>query len=249
MAHSDASTNQGKPVLRLLRDIVVIVVSALIISFILKTFLIRSFYIPSGSMKDTLQINDRVMVNQLVPGIFDVKRGDVIVFKDPGGWLQGVTEQSPDPLHKALQYVGFMPDRSENFLIKRVIGVAGDRVICCNAKGNIEINGAEIVEPYLRMPAGEQRVSAIDFDVQVPEGSLWVMGDNRYESKDSRYNQELPSKGFVLTKEVVGKAFVINWPVQRIGPLSGYKDVFASVPTPGEAARGSAQNPAVAATE
>ena len=212
---------------RFARDLLIIVLAALLVSFLVKTFLIRSFYIPSGSMKDTLQVDDRVIVNELA----SLHRGDVVVFRDPGGWLEagqaieGRTTRTHSALSDALSTVGLGAD-SDDHLIKRVIGLPGDHVQCCNALGQVEVNGAPLIEPYVRKQTG-QAASGTAFDVTVPAGKLWVMGDNRYESGDSRYHQNLPSKGFVPEADVVGRAVVISWPAKRWTWLDNYPSVFA----------------------
>ncbi|PZE73719.1 signal peptidase I [Curtobacterium sp. MCBD17_019] len=222
--------------LTFLRDLVIIFLAALLVSFLVKTFLIRSFYIPSASMEETLVPNDRVIVNELVPHVVGLKRGDVVVFKDPGGWLDG--EQLPDltphtALGKAAEWlltqVGLGTADSDDHLIKRVIGLPGDKVACCNDFGQLSVNGVPIKEPYITLPAGETRASGTDFSITVPAHSLWVMGDNRYDSKDSRYNRQTPSHGFVPESDVVGRAFVISWPTSRWSWLGDYPDVFAGV--------------------
>ncbi len=217
-----------------IRDIVLILVAAIIISVGIKTFLIRSFYIPSASMENTLQINDRIIVNELVPNLVAVQRGDVVVFKDPGGWLD---PQAPQPKQNGfaaaidwmLSVVGLSAPDSNDHLIKRVIGLPGDTVACCNNLGQMTVNGIPLDEPYLKLPPGVTRASGIDFKVVVPKNSLWVMGDNRYDSKDSRYNTTTPSKGFVPMDEVVGRAFIISWPASRWTWLDDYPEVFDSV--------------------
>lgn len=217
-----------------LRDLVIIFVVALLISFMIKTFLIRSFYIPSGSMEQTLLLNDRIIVNQLQPGLFPVEHGDVVVFRDPGGWLppQLPVEQNAivAGIDWILSVVGLSAPDSNDHLIKRVIGLPGDHVVCCNALGQMSVNGVPLSEePYVSLPPGETEVSKDDFDVVVPADSLWVMGDNRYNSKDSRYNGTTPGKGFVPMDNVVGRAFVISWPLNRWGWLDDYPDVFRGV--------------------
>ncbi len=212
-----------------LRDLVIILLIAFLISFLLKTFLVRSFYIPSGSMMHTLEINDRVLVNQLVPNVVPLKRGDVVVFKDPGGWLTPSGAKDPTPFEQVLQTVGLAADTSNQYLVKRVIGIGGDTVECCDANGRMTINGVPIKEPYVFLSDGNTRASGMDFKVTVPEGSIWVMGDNRYGSRDSRYHQEDPGKGFVKESEVVGRAFVLNWPLNRFTWLGDYPDTFAGV--------------------
>jgi signal peptidase I len=217
-----------------LRDVLLILVVAILVSFLIKTFLIRSFFIPSESMRETLQVNDRIIVNELVPNLVPIKRGDVVVFKDPGGWLvpQPPIEQNPIAagVDWALSIVGLSAPDSNDHLIKRVIGLPGDHVACCNDLGQITVNGAAINEPYITLAPGETRASRDDFDQVVPEGSLWVMGDNRDNSRDSRYNGDTPGKGFVPIDNVVGRAFVVSWPVAHWQWLDDYPAVFAEVP-------------------
>lgn len=205
MASSGRTAPRRGGSLRLLRDIAIIIVAALIASFLVRTYLVRSFYIPSASMENTLLIGDRIVVNELVPGVVPLQRGDVVVFKDPGGWLSA----------------GEGSD-----LIKRVIGLPGDHVSCCGTNGELSVNGHPVPEPYVVIPAGTNRVSSTNFQVTVPKGKLWVMGDNRYDSADSRMH------GFVPESNVVGRAFVITWPVQRWRFLSRYPSSWDPVPNP-----------------
>ena len=229
----DSAPSAGRQVAGFLRDVVVIVAAALVISFLIKTFLIRSFYIPSESMQSTLQVDDRIIVNQLVPELVPVNRGDVVVFRDPGSWLQGTPPQPRTPIEAAgdwlLSLVGLRASDSEEHLVKRVIGVGGDRVVCCNDLGQLLINGVPINEPYVRTPAGASDVSGVDFQVTVPDGALWVMGDNRYESSDSRYNRTGDAEGFVPLDDVVGRAIVISWPLDRWIWLDNYPLTFDGV--------------------
>lgn len=183
-------------------------------------------------MERTLEVNDRILVNQLVPEIVDVQRGDVVVFRDPGGWLNlpiSVTGATPSPIEQLLQTVGLAADTSADYVIKRVIGIGGDHVVCCDGDGRVTVNGVPLTEPYAVVPDGMTRVSEMDFDVVVPAGSVWVMGDNRYSSRDSRYNQDQPGKGFVSEEEIVGRAFVLNWPLDRLSVLGNYPDTFLGV--------------------
>jgi signal peptidase I len=216
-----------------IRDIVIIFLAAIIISVGIKAFLIRSFYIPSPSMTNTLQVDDRIIVNELIPDLFPVEHGDIVVFKDPGNWIP----QQPEPPRNAfvtavdwvLSVVGLSAPDSDEHLIKRVIGLPGDTVKCCNAFGQMEVNGIPLVETYLKLPEGVTKVSANDFEVTVPEDSLWVMGDNRYDSADSRFHVNDPSKGFVPMEDVVGKAFVISWPSSHWTWLGNHPEVFDGV--------------------
>jgi len=218
-----------------LRDVAFILVAAIVISFLIKTFLIRSFYIPSESMKDTLQVNDRIIVNELVPDLVPLEHGDVVVFRDPGGWLQPRPEPEQNPVvgffDWLLSIVGLTAPDSNDHLIKRVIGLPGDHVVCCNEFGQMEVNGVPLDESglYVLLPDGVTKVSRDDFDIVVPEGSLWVMGDNRYNSEDSRYQQDTPGKGFVPFDHVVGRAVLISWPLSRWTWLDNYPLVFSGV--------------------
>lgn len=218
-----------------IRDILIIFLAAIIISVGIKAFLVRSFYIPSGSMENTLQVDDRIIVNQLVPNLVALERGDVVVFRDPGGWLPTAVTPEVDPVSGAIDWfltaIGLSVSDSNDHLIKRVIGLPGDTVSCCNALGQMEVNGVPLDEPYLKLPDGTTRVSGDDFSVEVPEGSLWVMGDNRYSSKDSRYNTNTPTEGFVPIDNLVGRAFVITWPIDSWSFLDNYPATFRGVGT------------------
>jgi signal peptidase I len=219
----------------MLRDVLVIFVVAVLVSFLIKTFVARSFYIPSGSMESTLQINDRIIVNELQPSLFPLQRGDVVVFKDPGGWLPPLQQTPGSPAASAvgsvLDFVGLNASDSEQHLVKRLIGLPGDTVKCCNALGQMSVNGVPLKEPYVLLPAGAEAVSQKEFSVTVPAGTVWVMGDNRYNSADSRYHTEDPGKGFVPMDDVVGRAFVLSWPASHWSWLSDYPETFAGVDT------------------
>jgi len=221
-----------------LRDTLIIILIAIVVSSLIKTFLVRTFYIPSSSMENTLQINDRILVNQLTPRFYGLDHGDIVVFRDPGGWLGSTSAPtSSNPVAQAwdwmLNAIGIGASDSDEHLVKRVIGMSGDHVVCCNGAGQIVINGVPINEtPYLKLPEGTTRASDVDFDVTVPEGSLWVMGDNRYNSRDSRGHMDSPGGGFVPVDSVVGEAFVVSWPFSRFAWLGNYPQVFGGVPPP-----------------
>jgi len=232
--HSKKAPSKKRSVLLFIRDLLIIFVVALLISFMIKTFLIRSFYIPSGSMENTLQIDDRIIVNQLEPGLIPIKRGDVLVFKDPGGWLLPQPEIVQNPIVASadwlLSVIGLSAPDSNDHLIKRAIGLPGDHVVCCNALGQMSVNDIPIDESeYVLLPAGQTAVSKDDFDVTIPAGSLWMMGDNRYNSKDSRYNGDTAGKGYVPIENVVGRALVVSWPLAHWAWLDDYPDVFRDV--------------------
>lgn len=214
-----------------LRETVIVVVTALFLSFLIKTFLAQAFYIPSESMQNTLEVNDRVMVSLLTPGPFDLERGDIVVFKDPGGWLSPGPEQDQgEPaLRQVLTFIGVLPQDSGEHLIKRIVALPGDRVACCDAEHRVTVNGTPIDEDYL---PEDTLPSTVPFDVQVPEGRLWVMGDNRGFSQDSRYHQDLPGDGTISEDDVVGRAVFLFWPLNHIGGLSNHPEVFDPVPAP-----------------
>lgn len=219
-----------------LRDVLVIILIAALVSFVVKTFVVRSFYIPSGSMERTLLVDDRILVDELTPRWAGYDHGDVVVFKDPGGWLPPAPQTAPRPalieaVDWVLTFVGISTSDAQDHLVKRVIGLPGDHVVCCNALGQITVNGSPINElSYLNLPEGDTAASNTDFDVTVPEGSVWVMGDNRDRSQDSRAHQELPSGGFVPLENVVGRAFLTTWPLNRVGLIDTHDEVFRAVP-------------------
>ncbi|MBG6212330.1 MAG: signal peptidase I [Cryobacterium sp.] len=233
-SRSRKAPSKKRSVLLFSRDLLIIFVVALLISFLIKTFLIRSFYIPSGSMENTLQIDDRIIVNQLEPELIPITRGDVIVFKDPGGWLLPQADIVQNPIVAGadwlLSVVGLSAPDSNDHLIKRVIGLPGDHVVCCNVLGQMSVNDIPLDESaYVLLPAGETKVSGIDFDVTIPAESLWMMGDNRYNSKDSRFNGETVGKGYVPIENVVGRALVVSWPLAHWAWLDDYPNVFREV--------------------
>jgi signal peptidase I len=219
--------------LRFLRDLLIIFLVAIFASFMIKTFLVRSFWIPSGSMENTLQINDRVIVDELVPSVVPLQRGDVVVFTDPGGWLQGdnlsaAPAASPvaGAMNDALTFIGLSSDDSDNHLIKRVIGLPGDHVSCCNAKGQTSVDGVPLAEPYTAQTPLIAAQKPISFKVTVPSGAVWVEGDNRYDSADSRFHLDSSTHGFVPESDIVGRAILITWPIGHWTWLSNYQNVF-----------------------
>lgn len=203
------------------REMPVLVVIALVLALLIKTFLVQAFYIPSGSMEPTLQVGDRVLVNRLVYRFSEPKRGDVVVFNGVDSWTPEVTVAEPaNPIVRGLRDVaglfGFASPSEKDF-VKRVVGVPGDHVKCCDSRGRITVNGVPLDEPYLYPgnPPSQQR-----FDITVPEGRLWVMGDHRSESSDSRYHLGDPGGGTIPIDHVVGKAFAVVWPFKDIAWLS-----------------------------
>ena len=193
----------------------VIVVIAFAATVLIQSAIITPFTVPSVSMQNTLETGDRILVDKIGYGVSSIHRGDVVVFSDPGGWLAGSKESARAG--------------DGGYLVKRVIGVPGDHVSCCSTDGRLSVNGIELYEDYAVVPAGEH-AAASTFDVTVPAGALWVLGDNRYNSHDSSQTQGLPSKGFVPIADVVGHAVVKVWPLNRLGPIGSARETFASVP-------------------
>ena len=201
-----------------LREFPILVIVALAVSLIIKSFLVQFFYIPSGSMENTLQINDRVAVNKIPFISNSINRGDVVVFRDPANWLPEPYADNQNKIiakiKDGLVLVGVLPNPAKQYLVKRVIGVAGDNVV--GKDGVVTINGKKTTEPYIF--AGN-KASELDFNVTVPEGKIWVMGDHRGASADSRYHQDDVNNGFVPESKVTGRVLGIIWPIKNVGTV------------------------------
>ncbi|MYV47565.1 signal peptidase I [Streptomyces sp. SID2888] len=215
-----------------IKEIPLLVGVAVLIALVLKTFLVQAFVIPSGSMENTIQIGDRVLVDKLTPWFGShPQRGDVVVFQDPGDWLAGEgTAKKNDPVvvkqvKQGLTWIGLLPSDDDKDLIKRVVAVGGDTVKCCDADGHVTVNGVPLNEPYIH--PGD-KPSEIRFTEKVPPGRLWVMGDHRGNSADSRYHRDEAYGGTVSEKSVVGRAMIIAWPVGHWARLTE-PDTYASV--------------------
>jgi signal peptidase I len=184
------------------KELPILVVVAVIVAIGVRAFVLQTFFIPSQSMEHTLNINDRVLVNKVVYDIRSPRRGEVIVFVSPMSW-----RNTPD----------------EKDFIKRVIGVAGDHVVCCDAQSRLMVNGTSLDEPYLNTDAGRLPASPTKFSIVVPAGRLWVMGDNRFYSGDSQerfYVTGNITAATIATSSVIGRAFVKFWPLSRAGLLA-----------------------------
>jgi signal peptidase I len=197
------------------RELPVLLGVAIVVAIVVRAFVLQTFYIPSESMENTLQIKDRVLVNKLVYDFRDPHRGEIIVFKAPDDWRS---------------------DPAEEDFIKRVIGVPGDRIVCCDAQHRLMINGHPLDEPYIYKDGDGVADLASDeaFDITVPPGRLWVMGDHRSHSGDSRYNYlrfKNVEQGTIPEKSVIGRAFVVFWPFNHATWL-GVPDPFSKVPDP-----------------
>jgi signal peptidase I len=204
-------------------ELPVLIVIALVLALLIKTFGVQAFYIPSASMENTLQGGDprtllatsahpfdRVLVNKLVYDFRDPRRGEIVVFKRPPGWPQeGLLQPSGNPVrrffHRIATTIGIAPSTGSDF-IKRVIGIPGDHVVCCTDTHQITVNGKPLSEPYLDLQDRPPASAYQPFDITVPKGMLWVMGDHRNDSSDSRDHGPIP------ISDVVGRAFLVIWP-------------------------------------
>jgi signal peptidase I len=193
------------------QESVLLVGTAVILALLIKTFFVQAFYIPpSGSMRDTLEDNDRILVQKMSYWFSSPQRGDIVVFDDPADWLGDESAAAPgNVLTEAMSFIGLYP--SGGHLVKRVIGVGGDSVAC--RQGVVDVNGVALRESgYVTL---SRQACDGHWSVVVPSGHLWVLGDNRRHSADSRAHMGDPGGGFVPVDDVVGKAFVVVWPVHR----------------------------------
>ncbi|MGW4893888.1 signal peptidase I [Kitasatospora sp. NPDC004240] len=205
------------------KELPILIGIALVLALVIKTFFVQAFSIPSESMQNTLQVGDRVLVDKLTPWFgAEPERGEVVVFHDPGGWLNDEPVQESGNsfvrgVQEVLSFVGLMPSANEKDLIKRVIAIGGDTVEC-EGEGPVKVNGIALDEPYVfpgNTPCGTKPFGP----VKVPEGRIWVMGDHRADSLDSRFHMDQPGGGTVPVDDVIGRAFVVAWPIDRWSTL------------------------------
>ena len=212
------------------RSTILVVVIVVALTALFKTFVIQWFEIPSGSMENTLEVGDEVAVTMY--DAQDLERGDVVVFTDPDHWLD---VEDPTGLRGVIRdtlvLIHLLPENTGHYLIKRVIGVAGDHIVA-DGRGSLTVNGAPLDETYLKNGTSPSEVA---FDVVVPEGFVWVMGDNRSNSADSRYHQDDAHGGFVPIDDVAGVAKVVVWPIGHWRGLGDGHEAFKDVPEPGRA--------------
>lgn len=204
------------------------VCAALVLLF--SAYVVQPFLIPSGSMESTLRVGDRVLVNKLAYRFGDEpRRGDVVVFDGTGSFMREAPPQNPVTglLHEAAASLG-LAEPAETDFVKRVVGVGGDRVVCCDTRDRIEVNGRAVDEGYLY---GSDAPSRVPFDIVVPEGTLWVMGDHRSRSRDSRDHLGEPGGGMVPVERVIGRADWIGWPLGRLESVP-HSGAFDGVPEP-----------------
>jgi len=208
----------------LLRELGLIVVIAVVVAALLRAFVVQAFMVPTGSMRNTILKHQRIVVQKFG----EIERGEVVVFEDPGGWISPaeVDVAPPNPLERALQFVGVMPSTATNHLVKRVIGLPGDTVACCDRQDRLTINGAPLDESAYLFPGDVP--SLTDFKVVVPRDTLWVMGDHRSDSGDSRCHVD-DGTAFVPFDLVTGRAFAVAWPLDEANWLQ-VPEAFAAVP-------------------
>jgi len=203
------------------RELPILIAVALLLAIVIKTYAIQAFWIPSGSMENTLEINDRVLVNKIVYHTRDIHRGDIVVFNGDGSWDPGTVPVSGNVFQQFADGFASMFGFGHpgDILIKRVIGIPGDRVACCDAEGRVTVNGVPLNEQSYLYPGSAPSLSR--FNIVVSPGRLWVMGDNRFYSDDSRDHQGDPGGGTIPESAVIGRAFVIIWPLShwRILPI------------------------------
>ena len=200
------------------RELLTIVVAAAILTLLVKAFVIQVYRIPSASMENTLQIGDRVLVNKVVYHVRGIARGDVIVFSGQDSWGPDAPPPSGNPVVRVVDDLlsGLGLHSDQTYYIKRVIGLPGDRVACCT-NGKVHVNGVPLDEGQYLFPGNKP--SAFKFSTVVPPGHLWVMGDHRADSDDSRYHPGDPGGGAVPENQVVGRAFLIIWPPSQLRDL------------------------------
>ncbi len=226
MTSSSASPKAPSRAWAWVKEIAILIVSALVLSVLIKAFLFQSFWIPSESMETTLDVGDRILVTQWRPGPLDVRRGDIVVFEDPGTWIGGAPVEEAGGVEgavkDALTFVGLLPEDTGNHLVKRVVGLPGETIECCDDLGRVTVDGVPLDEPYLDagiLPSDRE------FSTTVPLGYVWVMGDNRPASADSRYHMGDPGGGSIPIDAIVGTSFAIAWPLEHAtvftNPFSG----------------------------
>lgn len=177
---------------------------------LVKALLVQVFWVPSGSMEPEFVKGDRILVEKLSSGEEDISRGDILVFDGTGNFTRGEVEAG-NPAQRALSLFGLIPPVGEENFVKRVVGLPGDHVVCCDRDGQVTVNGEPLDEPYI-YPGNEPSNS--EFDVTVPEGELWMMGDHRAASSDSR------ERGFVPIDRVVGRVVWKVWPLSDFGSVN-----------------------------
>ena len=245
-SQDDQSPRKKRKARSFWRELPLLIVIALAIALLIKSFVVQAFFIPSSSMENTLDIGDKVLVNKLIYHFRSIQPGDIVVFNGEGSWdpvpapvkassnpLVRLYDVTLDPLyHSILGLFGTAPGQTD--FIKRVIGVPGDHVKCCNANGDVTVNGVALHEQSYLHPGNVPSLQ--HFNITVPPGRLWVMGDHRSVSWDSRGHMQDPGDGTIPENKVVGRAFMIVWPPSRWRVLT----IPSTFGQPGIAAHGAA---------
>jgi len=217
-AEPDKDAPPAKKKKSLGRELLTIVVAAAVLTLLVKAFIIQVYRIPSASMENTLEVGDRVLVNKVVYHFRGIARGDIVVFSGQDSWGPDAPPPSSNPVVRvfddALSGLGLHSDQT--YYIKRVIGLPGDHVACCT-DGKVTVNGVPLTEGQYLFPGNPP--STFKFSDVVPSGHLWVMGDHRSDSDDSRYHSGDPGNGAIPENQVVGRAFLIIWPPSQLRDL------------------------------
>jgi signal peptidase I len=215
--YDEAPPSLGRRAWTWIRELLIIVVSALVLSFLLKTFFFQSFWIPSSSMESTLAVGDRILVTKWRPGPLELRRGDIVVFRDPNNWLSAEEVKAGSGpqgvLGSVLKFTGLLPEDAGEHLVKRVIGLPGDTVECRTNAGPVYVNGHALSETYLSPGVSPCTGFATPWKADVPAKDVWVMGDNRGNSADSRAHPGDPGGGSIPIDHIVGTAFATVWPL------------------------------------
>jgi signal peptidase I len=200
------------------RELLTIVVAAAVLTLLVKAFVVQVYRIPSASMENTLQVGDRVLVNKVVYHFRGIARGDIIVFSGQDSWGPDAPPPPGDPVVRLFDDVlsGLGLHNSQTYYIKRVIGLPGDHVACCTG-GKVTVNGVPLDGSSYLFPGNPP--STFKFSDVVAPGHLWVMGDHRSDSDDSRYHPGDPGGGAIPENQVVGRAFLIVWPPSQMRDL------------------------------
>lgn len=207
------------------RELLIVVGIALILSSIVRALIFQAFYVPSASMENTLLLEDRIIATKITKPFTEIQRGQIVVFKDPGDWLPEYESNRNSFLH-FLSVVGLLPSDTGDDLVKRVIGTQGDTIKCCSENGKIVVNGQELLDEEFVKPGVDS--NQVEFEITVPKNRIFVMGDNRPDSRDSRFHLET-AYGTIPVKNIVGPVQLRIWPFNRFATL-GIPDAFKAIP-------------------
>lgn len=225
-ADKSARSERRRSVWRTVGEVAGVLGGAVIIALFLRAMVVQVYKIPSESMTETLSVGSRIAVNRVPIVGKQVHRGDVVVFRDTEGWLQPEEEIESHWYDRFGEVFGFAVPDGQQIVVKRVIGVGGDTIACCDANGRLMVNGVAVDEPYLA-PGSEP--SMTEFEIEVPEDSYWVMGDNRQNSADSSHHADIGDNPFIPASSIIGKAEYVIWPFGELSVLNA-RGSFGDVP-------------------